>query len=103
MMDGTPIIDIKPYIPYTDCRPEAVGGFTKGIEGSTLNVNIPENLHSLLSATELKTLREILTDDPRPQYQNDPLRVYKFTYSKYEIAFRVEEGELSVISIDRKQ
>jgi tRNA (adenine37-N6)-methyltransferase len=103
IMDGTPIIDIKPYIPYTDCRPEAVGGFTKGIEGSTLNVIIPENLQSVLSATELTTLRKILADDPRPHYQNDPLRVYKFTYSKYEIAFRVDGDELTVISIDRKQ
>lgn len=102
MMDGTPIIDIKPYIPYTDCRPDAMGGFTKGIEGSTLEVIFPENLQSVLSETELKTLREILAGDPRPHYQNDPIRVYKFFYSKYEVAFRVDGDRLFVISIDRK-
>ncbi len=102
MMDGTPIIDIKPYIPYTDCRLDAVGGFTESVEQNTLEVIFPDSMYCGLSETEMKTLREILAEDPKPHYQNDPQRVYKFFYSEYEVSFRIDGNRLFVLSIERK-
>lgn len=93
MIDGTPIFDIKPYIPYADCHPDASGGFTDKTAFKTLAVNIPEEMEALLPAG----LREVLENDPRPGYHDDPERVYGMEYAGFEVRFRVENGVLTVI------
>lgn len=90
LMDGTPIYDIKPYIPYADSHPDARGGFTDTKEWHTLKVVIPEQLRTMLSEEEQKSLQEILSQDPRPQYHDDPTRIYGFPFAGIEIKFRVE-------------
>lgn len=99
MMDGTPIFDIKPYIPYADCHPEASGGFTDKTQFNTLGVVIPEEMESKISQDKLIALKGILENDPRPHYQNDPERVYGFEFAGMEIHFRVCENTLTVIDV----
>lgn len=96
LMDGTPIYDIKPYVPYADAHPEAKGGFTSTTEWKTLEVIIPDEIAENYTVRELKCLREILSQDPRPQYHNDPERVYGFCFSGKEIHFRVHDGVVEV-------
>ena len=71
-MDGTPILDIKPYLPYVDCMPDARGGFADRVKGYALEVEIPEKLLLKLPNEQQGCVREILAEDPRPSYQNDP-------------------------------
>lgn len=99
LMDGTPIFDIKPYIPYADCHPEASGGFTDSAPRQTLKVEIPEVLAGLLPDDKLAALKGVLACDPRPAYQNDPERVYGFTFASLEIKFSVSDGVLIVHDI----
>lgn len=99
LMDGTPIYDIKPYIPYADCKPEASEGFLSGRPKATLEVGFSEGLSEKFGADFIKSVTDILTQDPRPAYQNDPERVYKMTYSGYEIAFTVADGKAYVTDI----
>ena len=98
LMDGTPILDIKPYVPYADCRPEASGGFTTK-EARRVRCVIPPELTDRLSPDRLAALRGVLEQDPRPSYQNDPDRIYGFGFAGREIRFRVRDGELTVIDI----
>lgn len=100
MMDGTPIYDIKPYLPYADCHPEATGGFAQEVMGKTLQVNFPEELMQKIPEDGRETLRSILAQDPRPGYQQDPARVYGFAYGKMEIRFRVENDLLTVCQVE---
>ena len=97
MIDGTPVFDIKPYIPYSDSIPDAKGGFTKGLSNLSLKVNFPENLLSKIPEENRKEIMEILSHDPRPQYQEDPDRVYGIKYLDYDITFTIE-GDVSTVT-----
>ena len=99
LMDGTPIYDIKPYLPYADCIPEASGGFAPGPD-SRLAVLFPDGLKEKLPPDRLAALTEVLAQDPRPSYQADPDRIYGMSFAGHEIRFRVEDGSLTVVSID---
>ena len=99
LMDGTPIYDIKPYLPYADCIPEARGGFAAAAPEAALQVEIPEALLSLVPAEKRQALIGILAQDPRPHYQADPDRVYGFVFSGLELGFTVKNGILSVCKI----
>ena len=99
LMNGTPIYDIKPYLPYADCHPEATGGFTDRQEKRRVRVEIPEALRGRLSPEEERALRGVLAEDPRPAYQDDPERVYAFEFGGKHIAFRVKEETLTVTEI----
>lgn len=95
LMDGTELVDIKPYIPYADCHPDAVGGFSK--DGSErLKVVLPDSLLSVFPESKQSALIKVLELDPRPQYQNDPERIYGFNFAGFEIRFTVENGTLFV-------
>ena len=94
LLDGTPIYDIKPYLPYADCRPEAEGGWTGGEADRLLTVNCPEEPEGKRAAA-----LGVLANDPRPHYQSDPERVYGMAFAGYELRFRVEGETLTVIDI----
>ncbi|MCQ2424860.1 MAG: tRNA (N6-threonylcarbamoyladenosine(37)-N6)-methyltransferase TrmO [Lachnospiraceae bacterium] len=98
LMDGTPIYDIKPYLPLSDCHPDAIGGFSDGKKDYALTVEIPEEIVSAFPADKIAALRAILSEDPRPSYQNDPEREYGFPFAGHEVRFRVSEGVLTVLS-----
>ena len=100
LMDGTPIYDIKPYIPYADAHPEAKEGFTAQNQGYRLEVEIPEEMQKQLPPDKLDGLYGILAQDPRPSYQDDPERVYGFEYAGYEVKFRVSGDKLCVVEIE---
>lgn len=99
LMDGTPILDIKPYITYADCHPGAKCGFVDALPERTLQVEIPTNLGGLLSEEECSVLKEILSLDPRPAYQNDPQKVYGLPFGGHDIHFKVDGKVLTVIDI----
>lgn len=100
LMDGTPIYDIKPYIPYTDCQPQATAGFTGTVSMHRLNVVIPPELTSKINPQTLNALRGILAQDPRPRYQDDPDREYGFDFEGYAVKFKVPDPDtLTVTSL----
>ena len=94
LMDGTPIFDIKPYIPYADCQPEATGGFTDTAGEFILQVIFPDELLALLPAEKRQAAISVLSHDPRPSYQRKPDRVYGLTFAGYDIRFTVQEDIL---------
>ncbi len=98
MVDGTPVYDIKPYLPYADSIPEAVGGFAPDA-GALLQVEIPDALLSSVPEEKRSGLQAVLSHDPRPQYQQDPSRTYGMGYAGMEIRFRVEGSTLRVVEI----
>ena len=102
LMDGTPIYDIKPYIAYTDSHPEAVSGFASKPAEYLLEVTIPDELLEKIPETQRESLISVLAHDPRPQYQDDPERVYGMTFGGLDINFKVEERRLSVIRVSKK-
>ena len=95
----TPILDIKPYLPFTDAHPEAKTGFTEQTSAYSLSVNIPEDIAATLSPESLSALTALLAQDPRPAYHSDPDRIYGFTYGGKEIRFRVENLTAIVVSV----
>ena len=97
LVSGTPIYDIKPYIPYTDCRPDATGGFTDAVEKRRVCVQFAEEASRNLSPEEKSTLEAILKEDPRPAYQEDPEREYAFSFGGRNIRFRVRDSVLTVL------
>ena len=99
LVDGTPIFDIKPYIPYADSHPEAVGGFASAPAGETLTVVIPPEQLKKVPESHREALRGVLAQDPRPHYQNDPNRVYGFQFAGMEVRFSVAEQTLTVLEI----
>ena len=99
LMNGTPIYDIKPYLPYADCKPEATGGFTDRTEKRHVTVEIPAALAEKMPEEERKALAAVLREDPRPAYQDDPERLYAFEFSGKHVEFRVEGGVLRVETI----
>lgn len=99
LMDGTPIYDVKPYLPYADCKPEAVGGFAASGEGRLLTVRADEMLLAGLPARTREALLGVLAHDPRPSYQNDPDRVYGMAFGGCEVRFSVDGETLTVRSV----
>ncbi|MBQ9531194.1 MAG: tRNA (N6-threonylcarbamoyladenosine(37)-N6)-methyltransferase TrmO [Eubacterium sp.] len=100
LINETPIYDIKPYIPYSDSKENAKGGFTDKRDFHMLEVEFDEELCNKLSDKQKKTLLQILKNDPRPAYHNDDNRIYGFKFANKEIKFKVKEDILKVISID---
>ena len=100
LVDGTPILDIKPYIPYADSHPEALGGFAAEPAGETLEVVIPSDLLARIPETKREALRGVLAQDPRPHYQKDPERIYGFSFAGMEIRFSVAGTRLTVRSVE---
>ena len=101
LMNGTPIIDIKPYLPYTDSHPEATGGFTDTGNGmQLLDVTIPDEFTKRISTQTLHALRGVLACDPRPRYQHDPERIYGMKFGGHEVKFQVINNTLIVKYID---
>ena len=100
LMNGTPIYDIKPYLAYTDSQPEATGGFTAGMahtQEEQLQVNIPRSVEAIFPKDKLEALRQVLSADPRPRYQDDAERIYGFSFAGHEIRFRVDGNNLIVL------
>ena len=99
LMDGTPIYDIKPYLPYVDSHPDARGGFTDHHEWQCLQVEISDKHAARFDATDLKVLKELLSLDPRPHYHHDDQREYGMPFKGFNIRFRVADGVVCVTSI----
>jgi len=99
LMDGTPILDIKPYIPYADSHPNAIGGFASAPAGETLEVIIPPEALTQIPENRREALRGVLAQDPRPHYQDDPERIYGFGFAGLEVRFSVEGRTLTVREI----
>ena len=101
-MDGTPIYDIKPYIPYADCHPDASAGFTAQTRMHHLNVECDPALWARVPEAEQEGLRGVLAHDPRPSYQHDPARVYGMEFAGLEVHFTVDGETLTVTDITRR-
>lgn len=99
LLNGTPIYDIKPYIPYADSVPEALAGFTAQNNSYTLQVHLPPRLQQRVPAEKLEALLGVLAQDPRPPYQQDPNRIYGLCFAGLEVHFRVEDTALTVVDI----
>lgn len=99
LMDGTPIFDIKPYIPYSDSFPDALGGFTDTAEDYILDVVFPDDLLRILPASKQQAAIGVLSHDPRPSYQRKPNRIYGLTFAGFDIRFKVEENTLTVCEV----
>lgn len=102
LVDGTPIYDIKPYIPYADCHPEATEGFTGQVEMQALTVEIPPELLARFPVEKRDALVGVLAQDPRPRYQADASRVYGLEFGGYEVKFTVSDQILTVTDIAKK-
>lgn len=101
LMNGTPIYDIKPYVTYSDSIPEAYGGFSEKVKDYQLEVVIPDQQMTAVPERQRELLHEILRQDPRPSYQEDPERIYGMEYAGMEIKFTVAEGVLTVVDIQK--
>lgn len=99
LMDGTPIYDIKPYIPYADSHPDASAGFTGQVDMQPLRVEIPPTLLGLLPPDKREALTGVLAQDPRPRYQTSPERVYGLEFAGFDVRFTVDGGTLTVREI----
>ena len=95
-MDGTPIFDIKPYIPYSDCHTDALGGFTSNTDRVLLQVEFPQHLLEMLPLSKREAAIGVLSQDPRPSYQHNSQRIYGLRFSNFDIRFTVEEHTLYV-------
>ena len=103
LLDGTPIYDIKPYLPFADSRPDAIGGFADTVKGDQLQVQCSEEMMLQIPKQHRQAVIDILAQDPRPHYQQDPTRIYGMEYANMEIKFRVEDTTLVVCEIIRKE
>ncbi len=99
LMDGTPIFDVKPYLPLSDCQKDAVGGYSEMGENYHLQVEFPDEFLAMIPKEKQTGLIECLSDDPRPSYQEDPSRVYGMAFGEFQIKFRVEKDTLFVVDI----
>lgn len=99
LMNGTPIYDIKPYLPYADSVPQATGGFTAALDERKIEVEFSEELLNKVPENKRRTLMAVLSGDPRPSYQNDPERIYGFCFAGLEIKFTVSDKKLTVIAV----
>ena len=100
LMDGTPIYDIKPYVPYTDCRSEASGGFTDAMSSFLLRVEDPEGRLQAVPEDRRAALTGVLSHDPRPSYQNDPDRIYGMGFAGFNVRFRVQDDLLIITDVE---
>ena len=101
LMDGTPIFDIKPYIPYADCQNEATGGFTDTAGDFLLQVDFPQALLKKLPEDKREAAQQVLSHDPRPSYQRKPDRIYGLTFAGYDIRFQVADTTLTVTDVTK--
>ena len=99
LMDGTPIYDVKPYVPYADCHPEALSGFAPD-PGATLEVDFPPALETRGPAEKRQALRGVLANDPRPRYQSDPERLYGLRFGDQNVRFTVAGRRLTVVEVE---
>lgn len=97
LMDGTPIYDIKPYITYTDAHPDARSGFVDREDWHELKVSVPDDVAAMFSSDVLKVLKATLAQDPRPQYHDDPERVYGMPFLNFDVRFKVADGVLMIV------
>lgn len=102
LMDGTPILDIKPYIPYADSVPDASCGFLSDASDLQVRVVIPKEVRSILGEDLTAKVEDVLKNDPRPTYQNDPGRTYGVLFGGYNITFHVEEDVLHVLTAEKQ-
>lgn len=103
LMDGTPIYDIKPYLPHIDSHPDALGGFALPFRDYGLEVEFPKELLEKVPKERREALKGVLMQDPRPGYQDDPERIYGFPFAGLEVRFRVKEGRLIVCEIEKTE
>ena len=103
LLDGTPILDIKPYLPFADWIPTATGGYATAHEKDGLTVDFPKILLDKIPEEKRQGLIECLADDPRPSYQDDPLREYGMAFANYQIKFRVDKEILTVFSVEKEE
>lgn len=101
LVDGTPILDIKPYLPYADSYPDASGGFAASPAGAALDVIIPQDLLERVAPDRRDALQGVLAQDPRPHYQDDPQRIYGFAFAGLEVKFSVDGSLLTVLDIQK--
>ena len=101
LMNGTPIFDIKPYIPYGDCHPDATGGFTDTAGEFLLNVDFPAQLLQQLPEEKRSAAIGVLSHDPRPSYQRKPDRIYGLTFAGFDIRFTVADDQLTVVEVSK--
>lgn len=99
LMDGTPIFDIKPYVPYSDCHTDATGGFTDTAGDFLLEVDFPDTLLRQLPGNKREAAKAVLSHDPRPSYQRDSDRVYGLDFAGFNIRFQVQDSVLTVLSV----
>lgn len=99
LMDGTPIYDIKPYLPFTDSHPDAKGGFAMPVLEQALTVEFPADLLERLPESHRNSVIEVLAEDPRPSYQNDKERIYGLTFAGFDIRFQVQGDVLTVCEV----
>lgn len=92
ILDGTPVFDIKPYLPFSDCIPGAKGGFSDDVSGNNMKVIFPPDIINEAAPEDIPLIEEILSEDPRPHYHSDPDRIYSFEFSSYKIRFTVKEN-----------
>ena len=98
-MDGTPIYDIKPYIPFADSYPDASSGFINEVDRNNLKIIFPDELLRLIPAEMQQTLFQLLELDPRPSYQNDAERIYGLSFAGFDVRFKVESELLTVCGV----
>lgn len=101
LCDGTPILDIKPYLPFTDSHPDAVGGFSDPVREKELRVEISPELLEKVPENKRDALQKVLAHDPRPSYQHDPERVYGMAFAGMEVKFRVDGDLLTVAAVEK--
>ena len=101
LLDGTPILDIKPYLPHVDSHPEAAGGFADRVKEYGLEVDFPRELGAEVTEEERRIICQLLAQDPRPSYQQDPARVYGMRYADLEVKFTVDHETVHVVNIIR--
>lgn len=99
MLDGTPIYDIKPYLPHIDSHPDATGGFALTVRDNRLEIHFPENLLALIREEDRKTVRTLLSEDPRDRFIHDEERIWGFSYRDYNIRFQVAGNILTVVEV----
>lgn len=101
LMDQTPIYDVKPYLPYADCKPEATSGFVDTLQYEELDVVVPEKWLAMIPEEKREALYGVLAQDPRPSYQNDPDRRYGIYFDRFDVRFHVVENQLTVCEIEQ--
>lgn len=99
LLSGTPILDIKPYLPFADSVPDAVGGYADSVQEYALSVDCPPHLLAKIAPEKREAVLACLAQDPRPSYQDDPARTYRMQFAAYDIHFTVEKGVAHVVAV----